>query len=1242
MFFKVPSTLIYLILFSINILAKSDSIYFNQFDSKYLQTILILSKTEEGNLDLINEGIETTERLLKKNNSAIQQKILFDLNKDFKTLFEISHDTFYGVFPIAKFLNIPIFIDNNALLSYELIDDPAEVAVSRLGERFIILLDKLNLTNIQYFLDINTEDYQLKNEFERVILSSHIINIYPNYLNDYSNTNNNLISLEISKYFQNSVFTNINIEGFFKDALGQKQHFKITNIIRDKTSCLLLFIVLNIILFIFIVFIFSKLHNLKFQKVFLFGVLGFIIGKFIPFIAIFLLINIKPLPDSIIHLSFWWIILYGLLILFFIPFLFKVLIERIVSAFNLNLGVGEFSLINSSMIFSAIIVIFEFNIIYDFNRLFLIIVSIIPINFFIKKLNELLFRFNFSTINLLTSFIFPILLIIALTSFYPILYFVSISFLYIPIILELRKKESFSIIEENSDNTICISIESIDELIKACENPVYYKFEFYNLFWEEFKQRDLGLCSWIFIKGEQGTGKSAVTLQLAEDVKNNCVKKSIILKGGCLMEKTESVPFTPFKEAFSNYLDLDVFNTTNSKKERISKAFEGLIDNIIPFSGFLLPTSENNSNYTFNETLNSVKEILLKISLNNKIILIIEDVQWIDEYSLSLINYLYDEFPPDSSANILFIINGRAESDSVNLLKIKEVLNLSPFTNIQQKILLSEVLNFGEKTSDVIINHLGKELSSKNNLHWLFHISQYLAKNNYLERDGIKFSLKEEIIEKESLPLPDNYTSAIINSFLVLDDEQRNLLIFAACYGKDFDIKIVAEAIGMEFLSVLHLLQEIEKKSEIIYENLNKEGFYSFHSSHVLNSLKNELKLFELGPKCSNVPQISREYFGLTASAFEKYLYENSNYIYQIATLYYFAGKRYVKKCIQFSLDAAKKSVHNNQYNLANNYLMNLLECYEIEGINYKTELDYIRIICDKTHLSGEGYKQSAVIIDEYLELIELSSIDITDLLLFSRTYLESGNYEKVENISKYLVNNTEINYLKAEGYLYLALSLSPKNTDVRIENLKKGLELVEGISSKLALSVFSKLSNALAEELVRKSEKENNFVDYEKEVLRYFNNSISIKENNETKDNAGLARSYGGLGRFYLLKNDEEATSKAIEYFIKDLFYAELINDKTGKSIANSFLGKCFLLKKELDKSISYYQNSLNFAERESDKAFAYLGLIENYLISGNINEVQQFSKTIYNLTLDERFSDYIVKELNSLYLKYGFENEN
>jgi len=668
---------------------------------------------------------------------------------------------------------------------------------------------------------------------------------------------------------------------------------------------------------------------------------------------------------------------------------------------------------------------------------------------------------------------------------------------------------------------------------------------------------------YIALLGDAGAGKTTTARKIINDLKD---ENTILIEGNC---PKESNPYELFYNMLDSFFDIDLFNK-REKNELVDQALQMASGILLgPIAGFM--AGSNESGVSKEDIYVAIKKKLLELS-KNKLIIFIDDVQWIDSASLALLKYIFEEL---ANKNITFIFTSR-EEEILEKLGVNNIFRIGNLTKQEQFAFLKNSFYLSDEIANWIINWVSDSATiypiELVNLVSSLYRKGYLVKSEY----GYIFS---EDFDKENPQVPDDIKEDMID---ILNNypEYKDFIEIAAMMGKEFDLEVISKAFDMPIIKVTNIFNEIAQKLSLVYDVLNKDNIFSFKSQMAVDAIREILGYTNQNFLKTKAPQIVRYYHQIIAEAMK----ENNYPILQIANHYYAAGKSVVNNSFEYQLKAAKSCKDIFEFNKAKDYLNKANSFLSI--VSKKDEVEYLEMIVEADREFVTGY----IDLDFTNKLIAKISKDSTDefKIITARACYDSGKFDRsyfakcVEIAENYLIPS-EDKYTKAEGYHFAAIGMdnTPENKDKKHEYFTEALKL-----AKDNKSLYSKIANSYAGYL--------SFGTPEEKILAkdLFLESIKIKENLPIKDLPGLARAYGGLGRLCLFSEPCNC-EKAIEYFNKDLEISKDLNDNFGISNMYSLLGMAYRMAGDCEKAKEYYDKSLSLKHNKIDVFASIFGKI-------------------------------------------------
>jgi predicted ATPase len=145
-------------------------------------------------------------------------------------------------------------------------------------------------------------------------------------------------------------------------------------------------------------------------------------------------------------------------------------------------------------------------------------------------------------------------------------------------------------------------------------------------------------------------------------------------QSGCLVLETFSVshgkasPYLPIIEFLNNYFEIEAEDDARKRREKITGkvlTLDRMLEDALPYLFALLGVEETfdalarmDAEARTRRTLDAIKRILLRESLNQPLLLMFEDLHWIDAQTQALLDLLADAI---ANARVLLLVNYRPE-----------------------------------------------------------------------------------------------------------------------------------------------------------------------------------------------------------------------------------------------------------------------------------------------------------------------------------------------------------------------------------------------------------------------------------------------------------------------------------------------------------------------------------------------------------------------------------------------------
>jgi class 3 adenylate cyclase/tetratricopeptide (TPR) repeat protein len=312
---------------------------------------------------------------------------------------------------------------------------------------------------------------------------------------------------------------------------------------------------------------------------------------------------------------------------------------------------------------------------------------------------------------------------------------------------------------------------------------------------------------------EAGTGKSRLFLEFkAKNRSGWKVLEAFSVSHG------KAAAFLPVIDLLWSYFEISSEDDERKRREKINGkilTLDRLLEDALPYLFGLLGLSDANSQIAEVEvqtrkrrSLDAIKRILLRESLNQPLIVIFEDLHWIDEGTQGLLNLLADSI---GTAKILLLVNYRPEySHQWGSKTYYTQLRLDPLGKEGAEEMLSALLGDGkdlEPLKRLIIE------KTEGNPFFMEETVLVLLDEGALVRNGV-VKLTKPLSQLKIAPTVQAILAARIDR---LAPDHKDLLQTLAVIGKEFKLGLVRKVAAKSGPDLEPILSELQL-SEFIYE----------------------------------------------------------------------------------------------------------------------------------------------------------------------------------------------------------------------------------------------------------------------------------------------------------------------------------------------------------------------------------------------------------------------------------------
>ena len=727
---------------------------------------------------------------------------------------------------------------------------------------------------------------------------------------------------------------------------------------------------------------------------------------------------------------------------------------------------------------------------------------------------------------------------------------------------------------ENLFNSIISSVKTISspkntlsELFFGRSNELAIIQNNYNSFLDnkDFKS--------ILVSGEAGIGKSRLVQEFLNFTEGNKVH---VLKEACYMVEKEYIlkPWGSILEQIYNIFIEANIEIPQIWHSTLDKIFPELID-IRSFSNIKI--LENMEFIKYEMLQDIILDIFKKLSMDKKIVLVFDDIQWMDAKSISILNSL---LLSPISKNLLAIFTYRNEQN----LQVERFLSSLSKYNKLNNIHLNRFES--QEVEKFIKIALPKKKFNKNTF-----------KKIYEETEGNSFFLIEylnSIKENKNINIMSlEMKDALKNRFIYLSKDSIDILNIVSLFFDKAPLSVLRRILDKGDLEIIDSLEVLENKF-ILEEFYERDNIYFKFTHQKLREYiylnQSETRKNILHEKVADILEDDLLEDIKNIDLYHKliYHYSNSNnkfkvLKYKISALdYYLSFSHELFPILDSDTSTLNKPSYLSESETISSLteienLLKLLKDSKYEEHNLRDlELSYLhikgrylirageydlglRVIYTMIDLSLEG-ENNLFLLEGYKQIVYYG-IQTNNLNLMI-DYLDKALY-----LANDLLLNKEIGILYRLKGLYYILS---KEYDLGEDFLNKSIEKFQfskEIADKYALNI------AAAYNYIGDIYK---FKKNYKKALTYYNESLKISQNKDSLSSLAMFNINIGESYFYIGEYD---LSK--KYFLEASYLYEKFDLIWKKSILDVFLSLIYLEEKKYVKALK----ALEEADRNAKK---------------------------------------------------------
>ena len=332
----------------------------------------------------------------------------------------------------------------------------------------------------------------------------------------------------------------------------------------------------------------------------------------------------------------------------------------------------------------------------------------------------------------------------------------------------------------------------------------------------------------VMLMGEAGVGKTTI----ADRFREYAGQQAWILYGACLYQEGMDT-YLPYTDAFRDFFRNRSNDLPRDKYVQLKEIIRTKVPLLMEFTERFnttihssQPSGKEVSQMPAQNIFEGIHLILSVLTTIRPVVIIVDDIQWVDEGSMQLFHYL--------SRNIgdkQVMLMGICRTDRYDLqqdgkpTRIVDVLSRMRREGLYREILLRrlereevnsliEQLFPGSVFSEEFCQRIYDE--TRGNPFFIRETLTRLCDNGSLVKKDDVWQESEDDFE---LVVPDRVEDVFVRQLNGLDDESREILQVASVIGLKFDISLLSRLLEMSKVKLMKRLHKIERGLQILSGN---------------------------------------------------------------------------------------------------------------------------------------------------------------------------------------------------------------------------------------------------------------------------------------------------------------------------------------------------------------------------------------------------------------------------------------
>jgi DNA-binding SARP family transcriptional activator len=344
----------------------------------------------------------------------------------------------------------------------------------------------------------------------------------------------------------------------------------------------------------------------------------------------------------------------------------------------------------------------------------------------------------------------------------------------------------------------------------------------------------------LLVSGEAGLGKSTLVAEAARVLFDD---GACVLFGHC--EEDLAHPYQFFAEALGHYIrhatGEQLSTHIDAHGSELARLVPSLLDRMPDLPASKATDADTERYLLFAATVG----MLATISEHRTVVLVLDDLQWADTGSLSLLRHL---MATEQVRRMLILATYRdselahadALRDTLGTLRRHRGVNRIELAGLDD----NAVVSFLEAAAGQTLDDAGVDLAhavyreTDGNPFFVGEVLRHLAETGAIHRDAAGRWVAEESLER--VALPDSVREVVGGRVVRLGRDAERVLSLAAVIGRDFDLDVLARATKTTEDDLLDILDAAEAVA-LVGELSDAPGRFSFTHALIQHTLYQDL-----------------------------------------------------------------------------------------------------------------------------------------------------------------------------------------------------------------------------------------------------------------------------------------------------------------------------------------------------------------------------------------------------------------